>query len=263
MQCLMSLGLCIALTGLALNIAYGYMLRLKGTAPMRAAGEEHVVDSLMGFATYLALSSLANYGGYVTAILLNNLGIPYIVKDPSSASIVFKNLYSSISSSLTQLYVTEVTLTTLPFISPVGYYLSEVSRYFTWQAQWALTNAYLLYYLSLMSARFNELLALGLSLIPIRQVRWVGGILAALGLVTPMYIVLMGNWTYARGISVAIQPNLANDIKGIVALGTNLFTLGGLLEEFNVVTDVTLALYTSIVYGLSRFIGDIGLILEF
>lgn len=241
--------------------------------------------------SYLAAFALLTHQQYILKLIMNGLGIsiqsvsvpmsyvqcstiyPYrcfnatiTVTEPvlnvDAASIAFGRLANAIVQSMVQLYVTEVVLTSTPFISPIGYYLSDVSRYFIWQAEWALVNAYALYYMSKISEYASPLAAVGSSLLPIRQVRWVGGVLFAIGLVTPMYAASMANWVLAQGLANAIRPTLANDIKGILSLGTNLFSLGSRLEEFNVVSEFSMALYSVVVYGVSRVLGEVGVHVE-
>jgi len=281
-------GSCIALLGAVLNIAYGYVLISRGNALMRRVGEVHVFDTLMGFLMYIVAVLMMSNEDRLIGIVLGglNLKVGYVthsvdelqcsvvypyhcvtvklttsepIINPGAASLVFGNMANALIRSMTQLYVAEVTLTLLPFVSPVGYYLNDISRYFTWQAEWALMNTYMLYYLSIISSYASQLAALGASLIPIRQVRWVGGLLFSLGLVTPIYVVAMANWLASQNLTASINPSLINDIKGILSLGTNLFNLGGRLEEFNVVTDVSMAIYSSMLYGLSRVLGGLGL----
>lgn len=292
MMCLDYYGSCIALLGLTLNLAYGYVLISKGNSIIRRIGELHIFDSLIGFLMYITAVLILVNEGKLISMLLSALGIKvaYItrhvtitqcpparywgpcvnsqltitseVNDPGSAAVVYGGLADSLVKSMTQLYTAEVILSTLPFVSPIGYYLNDVSRYFTWQAEWALMNAYLLYYLSVISKYASSLSALGASLIPIRQVRWIGGILFSLGVVTPIYVVTLANWLADLRLSTLINPSLLNDVKGILTLGTNLFSLGSSLEGFNVIVDISMALYSSILYGLSRVIGDVGLVIN-
>ncbi|WP_156769879.1 hypothetical protein [Caldivirga maquilingensis] len=262
-----------------------------GNAMIRRIGETHIFDTLLGFSMYIiALLILINQQHLMEMILNGlNLRVEYITQhikvtqcsltsygncvtvgeaikkpiiDPGSASLAFSNMANALINSLTQLYVAEVTLTVLPFVSPVGYYLNDISRYFTWQAEWALVNTYMLYYLSTIAGYAMQLTALGASLIPIRQVRWIGGFLFSMGLVTPIYVVTMANWLVSQGLVISINPSLINDVKGIISLGTNLFSLGSRLEEFNVMVDVSMAIYSSILYGLSRLLGEVGLLIN-
>lgn len=291
MICLDNYGLCIALLGSSLNIIYGYILMNWGNALIRRIGETHIFDALLGFSMYIIALLIMINQQYLMEIILNSLNlrvesvtqhirviqcsttsygtcvtveeaIKRLITDPESASLVFNNMANALISSLTQLYVAEVTLTILPFVSPVGYYLNDISRYFTWQAEWALVNTYMLYYLSTIANYAMQLTALGASLIPIRQVRWIGGILFSIGLITPIYVVVMANWLASQGLAISINPSLINDIKGIISLGTNLFTLGSRLEEFNIMVDASMAIYSSILYGLSKLLGEVGLLID-
>ncbi|WP_292000363.1 hypothetical protein [Caldivirga sp.] len=291
MICLDYYGLCIALLGSSLNMIYGYLLMSWGNAIMRRIGESHIFDTLLGFSMYVAVLLMLINQKYLLNTILNslNLRIEFIsqnvktlqcsvtsygtcvmvnetikkpIIDPGAASLAFGSMANALVNSLTQLYIAEVTLTVLPFISPVGYYLNDISRYFTWQAEWALVNTYMLYYLSMIANYAMQLTALGASLIPIRQVRWIGGFLFSIGLVTPIYVVTVANWLVSQGLAVSINPSLINDVKGIISLGTNLFSLGSRLEEFNVVIDVSIAIYSSILYGLSKLLGEVGLLID-
>ncbi|MGC8571420.1 MAG: hypothetical protein ACP5L1_08930 [Caldivirga sp.] len=291
MICLDYYGLCIALLGSSLNMIYGYLLMSWGNAIMRRIGESHIFDALLGFSMYVAALLILINQKYLLNIILNslNLRVEFIsqnvktlqcsvtsygtcvmvnetikkpIIDPGAASLAFGGMANALVNSLTQLYIAEVTLTVLPFISPVGYYLNDISRYFTWQAEWALVNTYMLYYLSMIANYAMQLTALGASLIPIRQVRWIGGFLFSIGLVTPIYVVTVANWLVSQGLAVSINPSLINDVKGIISLGTNLFSLGSRLEEFNVMIDVSIAIYSSILYGLSKLLGEVGLLID-
>ncbi|MGC9136624.1 hypothetical protein [Caldivirga sp.] len=291
MICLDYYGLCIALLGSSLNMIYGYLLMSWGNAIMRRIGESHIFDALLGFSMYVAALLILINQKYLLNIILNslNLRVEFIsqnvktlqcsvtsygtcvmvnetikkpIIDPVAASLAFGGMANALVNSLTQLYIAEVTLTVLPFISPVGYYLNDISRYFTWQAEWALVNTYMLYYLSMIANYAMQLTALGASLIPIRQVRWIGGFLFSIGLVTPIYVVTVANWLVSQGLAVSINPSLINDVKGIISLGTNLFSLGSRLEEFNVMIDVSIAIYSSILYGLSKLLGEVGLLID-
>ncbi len=258
---------------------------------MRRIGESHIFDALLGFSMYVAALLILINQKYLLNIILNslNLRVEFIsqnvktlqcsvtsygtcvmvnetikkpIIDPVAASLAFGGMANALVNSLTQLYIAEVTLTVLPFISPVGYYLNDISRYFTWQAEWALVNTYMLYYLSMIANYAMQLTALGASLIPIRQVRWIGGFLFSIGLVTPIYVVTVANWLVSQGLAVSINPSLINDVKGIISLGTNLFSLGSRLEEFNVMIDVSIAIYSSMLYGLSKLLGEVGLLID-
>ncbi|MGC9227373.1 MAG: hypothetical protein ACP5HY_08860 [Caldivirga sp.] len=291
MICLDYYGLCIALLGSSLNMIYGYLLMSWGNAIMRRIGESHIFDALLGFSMYVAALLILINQKYLLNIILNslNLRVEFIsqnvktlqcsvtsygtcvmvnetikkpIIDPGAASLAFGGMANALVNSLTQLYIAEVTLTVLPFISPVGYYLNDISRYFTWQAEWALVNTYMLYYLSMIANYAMQLTALGASLIPIRQVRWIGGFLFSIGLVTPIYVITVANWLVSQGLAVSINPSLINDVKGIISLGTNLFSLGSRLEEFNVMIDVSIAIYSSILYGLSKLLGEVGLLID-
>lgn len=274
-----------------MNIIYGYVLMSWGNAMIRRIGETHIFDTLLGFFMYIIALFMLIKQQYLTGIILSGLNlkvesitqhikvihcsvtsygacvtveeaIKRLITNPGSAALAFSSMANALVNSLTQLYVAEVTLTVLPFISPVGYYLNDISRYFTWQAEWALVNTYMLYYLSIIANYAMQLTALGASLIPIRQVRWIGGFLFSMGLVTPIYVVVMANWLISQGLVISINPSLINDVKGIISLGTNLFSLGSRLEEFNIMVDVSMAIYSSILYGLSKLLGEVGLLID-
>ncbi|GGP20445.1 hypothetical protein GCM10007981_08550 [Thermocladium modestius] len=240
----------IIYASISLQAGYGLIKMNMGSLQQRREGEEHLYNTIYGVVLLVVFYVIYAKLGTICGAIAASLGIRSI----SDPVIIFNSLFTSISSTLEGLYLSIIALDAAIVTSPLGVYLSQSTQYFQWMAQLALSNAWLFYVLSRIGEYSPELAGLGFNLVILRQTRTWGGILLAIAITLPISTTLLASWASYISINISFA-NVARDIEQIL---TGAYSYGSQLQEFNIASELTLAISGASIYGISKAIDDVG-----
>jgi hypothetical protein len=236
---------------MAIQVGYGLARMNLGNAQQRREGEEHLYNSVYGAVLLAVFYIIYSKSNTIMAAVGSSIGLQSIAGNPAAT---FSLMFTSISTTLEGLYLGIIALDAAIVTAPLSVYLSQSTQYFQWMAQLALSNAWLFYVLSKIGNYSPALAGLGFDLIVLRHTRTWGGLLIATAITLPISTTLLASWAS----SISISMNFTNIAKNVEQILTGAYYYGTELQEFNIASELTLAVSGASIYGISRAIDDAG-----